>query len=66
MGGGEICSEDLQNLYSSPRVIRVIRCREGRRTRNIARMGDMRNASKMSASKTEGKGLLEDLRVDGG
>jgi hypothetical protein len=37
-------SEELHNMYSSARVIRIIKSRRMRWTRNVARMGEKRNA----------------------
>jgi hypothetical protein len=46
---------ELHNLSSSPDIIRVIKSRRMRWTWYVARMGEMRNAFKISVGKPEGK-----------
>jgi len=54
-GWRELHNEELHNLYTSPSVIRVIKSRRMRWTGYVARMGEMRNAYKISVGKPEGK-----------
>jgi len=54
-GWRELHNEELHNLYTSPSVIRVIKSRRMRWTWYVARMGEMRNAFKISVGKPEGK-----------
>jgi hypothetical protein len=56
--------EELQNLYTSPSIIRVIRSRRMRLMGDVARMGGLKNAY-ILVGKPEGRGLVEDLGVDG-
>jgi hypothetical protein len=42
-------------LYAAPKIIRVIKSRRMGWTRNVERMGEMRNAYKMLVGKPEGK-----------
>jgi hypothetical protein len=37
-------NEELQNLYSSPNIIRMIKSRRMRRAGHVARMGEKKNA----------------------
>jgi hypothetical protein len=47
--------EELHNLYSSPSIIRVIKSRMMRWAGHVARMGEKRNAYRISVGKPEGK-----------
>jgi hypothetical protein len=48
-------NEELHNLYASPYIIMVIRCRRMRWEGHVARMGEMRNANSSLVGKPEGK-----------
>jgi hypothetical protein len=48
-------NEELHNLYSSPRIIRMIKSRRLKWARHIARMGEKRNAYRIFVEKPEGK-----------
>jgi hypothetical protein len=48
-------NEELHNLYSSPRIIRMIKLRSMRWAGHVARMGARRNAYRILAGKPEGK-----------
>jgi hypothetical protein len=48
-------SEELHKLYSSPDIIRMIKPRRMRWTGHVARMGEKRNAYRISVGKPEGK-----------
>jgi hypothetical protein len=50
--------EELHDLYSSPNIIRVIKSREMRWARHIARLGEMRGAYRVFVGKLERKRLL--------
>jgi hypothetical protein len=56
-------NEELNDLYSSPNVIRVIRSRRMRLAGHIARMG--RGAYRVLVGKSEGKRSRGDPGVDG-
>jgi hypothetical protein len=47
--------EELHNLYSSSKIIRMMKSRRMRRSRHIARMGETRNAYRILVGKPEGK-----------
>jgi hypothetical protein len=57
--------EELQNLYTSPDTIRVIKSRGMRWMGHVTHMGVMRNAYKILVGKPEGKRHSEDLGIDG-
>jgi hypothetical protein len=48
-------SEELDNLYSSPSIIRMIKSRNTRWAVHVARMGERRNEYKILIGKAEGK-----------
>jgi hypothetical protein len=48
-------NEELHNLYYSPSIIRMIKSRSMRWAENVARMGEKRNAYRISVGKPEGK-----------
>jgi hypothetical protein len=52
--GRKLHHEELQNLYSSPSIIRVIKSRRMRWAGNVARMGEKRNAYRILVGKPEG------------
>jgi hypothetical protein len=47
-------NKELHNLYSSPSIIRIIKSRR-RWAKEVARMGETRNAYKILVGKTEEK-----------
>jgi hypothetical protein len=51
--------EKLHDLYSSPRIIRIMKSRRMRWTGHVARMGEKRNACRLLVGKPEGKRPLE-------
>jgi len=57
-GWRKVHNEELHDLYPSPSVIRVIKLRRMRVTWDVARLGEMRSAYKISVGKSEGKRLL--------
>jgi hypothetical protein len=56
MGGWmKLHNEELQDLYSSPSIIRMIKSRRMRWAGYAARMGEKRNAYRLLVGKPEGK-----------
>jgi hypothetical protein len=54
-GWRKLHNEELHNLYSSPSIIRMIKSRRLRWVGHVARMGEKRNAYRISVGKPEGK-----------
>jgi len=52
-------NEDLNDLYSSPKIVRVIKSRKMRWAGHVARMGEGRGAWRVLVGKQEGKRPLE-------
>jgi hypothetical protein len=48
-------NEELRDMYSSPCIIRIIKSRRMRCEGHVARMGEKRNAYRISVGKPEGK-----------
>jgi hypothetical protein len=48
-------NEELHRLYSSPKIIRVIRSRRMKWAQHVVHMGEMKNAYKILVGKCEGK-----------
>ena len=48
-------NEELNDLYSSPNIVRAIKSRGKRWTGHVARMGDRRGLCRFSVGKPEGK-----------
>jgi hypothetical protein len=46
-------NEELRDLYSSPRIIRIIKSRKIRWARHVAQMGEKRNAYRLLVGKPE-------------
>ena len=57
--------EELNNLYSSPSIFRVIKSRRMRWAGHVARMGESRVVYRVLVGKPEGKNHLEEPGVDG-
>jgi hypothetical protein len=51
-------NEELNNLYSSPNIMRVIKSRKIRWAVHVARMGEERGVYRVLVGKPEGRGLL--------
>ena len=51
-------NEELNDLYSSPSIVRVIKSRRMRCARHVARMGEERGAYRVLVRKPEGKSPL--------
>jgi hypothetical protein len=58
-------NEELNDLYSSPNIVRVIKSRRIRWTGHVAHMGEEREPYKVLVGKPEGKRPLGVLGVDG-
>ena len=50
--------DELNDLYSSPNIVRVIKSRRMRWAWHVARMGERRNAFRVLVGKPEGRMLL--------
>ena len=65
----EVCKKlrnnELNDLYCSPNIIRVIKSIRMRWTEHVACMGDKRVVSRVLVVKPEGKRTLENPGVDG-
>jgi hypothetical protein len=58
----KLYNEVLQNLYSSPSIIRIIKSRRMRWAGHVARIGEKRNVYRLLVGKPEGKRPLGRLR----
>jgi len=58
-------NEELNNLYWSPNILRVINSRRLRWARYVARMDERRGVYRVLVEKTGGRDLLGDPGVDG-
>jgi hypothetical protein len=59
------CNEELNDLYSSPNIIRVIKSRRMRWEGHVAGMREGRGAYRILVGRPEGRNHLEDPGVDG-
>jgi len=59
----KIHNDVLNDLYSSPNIIRVIKSRRMRCEGHVARMGERRGIYRVLVGKTEGKRLLRRPRL---
>ena len=57
-------NEDLNDLYCSPNIVRVIKSRIMRWAGHVARIGERRGVYRVLVGKPEGKNHLENLGVD--
>jgi hypothetical protein len=57
-GWRKLYGEELHNLYSSPRIIRIVKSRRMRWAGHVAQMGEKRNVYRLLVGKPEGKGPL--------
>jgi hypothetical protein len=55
---GRLHNEELNNLYSSPNIIRVIKSRRMRWTGHVARMGEKSGAYRILVGRPEGRPQL--------
>ena len=51
-------NEELNDLYCSPNIVRVVKSRRMRWAGHVARMGERRGVHRVLVGKLEGKGLL--------
>jgi hypothetical protein len=51
----ELHNEELNNLYSSPTIVRAIKSRIMRRAGHVSRMGEGRDVYRVLVGKPEGK-----------
>jgi hypothetical protein len=58
-GWRKLPNEELHNLYSSTRIIRMIQLRKVRWAEHVARMGKKRNEYRILVGKPQGKRPLE-------
>ena len=58
-------NEELNDLYSSPNIVRVIKSRRMRSAGHVVRMGEERGAYRVLVGKPEGKRPVGRLGVDG-
>jgi len=58
-------NEELNDLYSSPNIVPVIKSRRMRWAGHVARMGEERGVYGVLVGKSEGKRHWGDLGVDG-
>jgi len=58
-------NEELNDLYSSPNIVRVIKSRRMRWAGHVARMGEERVVYRVLVGKPEGRNHWGDLGVDG-
>jgi hypothetical protein len=61
----KIHNEELNDLYSSPNITRIMKSRKMRWARHVARMGERRGVHRVLVGKPEGKNHLEGPGVDG-
>jgi hypothetical protein len=52
-------NDELDNLYSSPNIVRVIKSRRMRWAGHVGRMGEARSVYRVLVGRPEGKRLLE-------
>jgi hypothetical protein len=73
MGGWrKLHSEELRDLYSSPRIFRILKSRRMRCVGHVARMGENRNEYRLLVGKPEGKrplgrprrNLVDNIKMD--
>ena len=58
-------NEELNDLYSLPNIVRVVKSRRMRWAGHVARMGENRGVQRVLVRKPEGKRPLGDQDVDG-
>jgi hypothetical protein len=58
-------NEELNDLYSLPNIVRVVKSRRMRWARHVARMGKERGVHRVLVGKPEGKRPLGRPRQDG-
>jgi len=58
-------NEELNDLYSSPSIVRVIKSRRMRWAEHVARMGEKRGLYRVLVGKLEGRNHWVNLGLDG-
>jgi hypothetical protein len=58
-----LCSEELNDLYSSPNIIRLIKSRRMRWAGHVARMGEKRVAYRILVGRPEGRRPLGETQA---
>jgi len=61
----QLHNDELNDLYFSPNIVRVIKSRRMRWVGHVAHMGERRGVHRVLVGKPEGKIYLEDPAVDG-
>jgi hypothetical protein len=61
----KVYNDELQNLYSSPNIVRMIKSRRMRWARHVARMGRGEMFTEFWLRDPKGRDYREDLDVDG-
>ena len=56
-------NEELNGLYCSPNIVRVIKSRRMRRAGNVARMGERRGVNRVFVAKPEGKTTTWEIKA---
>ena len=64
-GEWRLYNEELNNLYSSPNIVRVIKSKRMRWAGHVVRMGGERGVYRVLVGKPEGKNHWGDLGVEG-
>ena len=62
---GKIHNEELNILYCSPNIVRVIKLRRMRWAGHVGRMGESRDVYRVLVGKSEGNKPLGDPDIDG-
>ena len=58
-------NEELNDLYSLPNIVRVVKSRQMRWVGHVARMGEDRGVHRVLVGKPEGKSHWRDQDIDG-
>jgi hypothetical protein len=61
----ELHNDELHSLYSSPKIVRVIKSRRMRWAGHVTRMGEGRGVYRILVGRPEGKNNWEELGVGG-
>jgi hypothetical protein len=62
MNNRKLSNEEVYNVYSSPKIIRMIKSRRMRWAGHVARIGEKRNAYRKLVGKPEGRRSLGSSR----
>jgi hypothetical protein len=58
-------NEELNDLYSSPNIVRALKSKRMRWAEHVVCMGERRGVYRVLVGKSEGKSHLGDLRIEG-